>query len=122
MIMLGVHAQLQHGCHLTLAEPRHQHDAAARELERVVVRIGVLFVNLAEARHALQQLAKSEAGQQPAEARVDSDVTVERKLGAGPQAHATSSAPTAAKPRVKQLAKFVEINLSPTLAGLASTA
>ena len=41
--------QLQHCCGLSGHEPRHQHDLAAGEFQRIVMDVGVVHIDLAEA-------------------------------------------------------------------------
>ena len=78
--------QLQHGRHLALAKPCHQHDAPIRELQGVMMGIVPVHVDLTETRDTIRDLTEAEAWQQTAEAVIDLDVTLESELGARTQA------------------------------------
>jgi hypothetical protein len=48
--------QLQHDGVLTFAQPGHEHDLPVGELKRIVMHVGLAFVDLLEASHLLAEL------------------------------------------------------------------
>ena len=66
---------------LAFDQARHQHHAAIRELERVVVNVRRFRVDLAEARDPRRHSVAAAA-----QDVIEFDIALERELGAGPQA------------------------------------
>ncbi|MGH6767532.1 MAG: hypothetical protein ACRECO_00770 [Xanthobacteraceae bacterium] len=75
--------QLQHGSDLARPQPRYQHDLPVREFQRVMMRVGILKIDLPEAGEPMADLA----ARKHAEGRLAFDVSFEGKFGARPQAH-----------------------------------
>src|SRR5439155_18038528 len=76
--------QLDHGGVLSRAQAREQHDPPIREFQGVVVRMGVLQVDLAEPGDVSPELAQ--ARQYPAEGMIEFSLLLEHYLGTRKQA------------------------------------
>ena len=107
---------LQHGGPLPFAELRHQHVAAVRKFDRVMVTVRDMRIDLVEFADAVVDASG------PDPAVVVFDLFGKREFGAGKQADRNSGIAFEAKPRVEVPRKVVVISVSPTLAGRFATA
>src|SRR5262245_37414624 len=71
---------------LTWSQPGHQHDPSVRELQRVVVGVRLLRIDLPETSHAVSEPAKTEARQQAPESVLVLGLTVEHYFRTGKKA------------------------------------
>src|SRR5262249_15857658 len=72
--------QLQHGHVLPFDQPRDENDLAARQLERVVMDVRLVHVDLPEACHSYAGSCLAAPSSKEAAAALELDVVVERNL------------------------------------------
>lgn len=80
--------QLQHGCMLTYAQMREQHDLAIRELNGIMVRTWIVQVDLPEPSHFVMNAPRFLLEKaQLKSSNLTLDFAFERDLGPGKKAH-----------------------------------
>jgi hypothetical protein len=109
--------QLKYRCTLAHTQACQQSHLAAGEFERVVMFIGIVQVDLPEARHILAQLLVREESERMMHLTSRSNTN----SVPGRRQTATFGSPTAANPRVNSFTNWVETSLSPTFAGRFAT-
>ena len=75
--------QLKNGCSLPFGKPRQERDRAARKLERIVMQIHLVGIDLTEARNP----PADSAVRQQSVAHIDLHIAVESDLSARSEAH-----------------------------------
>ena len=78
---------MQNRCVLTVAQIRDQYDSPVRELERIVVHVAPVRVDLPEPSHLLPEFPKPQTRQEAAKDMLALNLVLKRNLCAGKKAY-----------------------------------